>query len=78
MARVQSIDEIYADWRAEGYEFRPRDVIAEQERQAREALREHESDLLEAAELPDASEHLLAVAEQIRDHREAGNYTTQG
>lgn len=76
--KVQSISEISQAWKHEGRAFRVSDLVAEQERQGRESLRAHESDLLAAAKQPGASAHLLAVAEQIRDHRDAGHYTTQG
>lgn len=50
---------------------------AHQYEQERETQRRRETDLLAAAAiLSDPSDHLLAVAEQIRDHRAAGNYTT--
>jgi hypothetical protein len=74
---VEDLAAIAARWRAEGRAFRPRDVTAEWNRQGREALRERESRILATADQP-GSEHLQEVAKQIRDHRAAGNYTTQG
>jgi hypothetical protein len=60
------------------------DAVNEWHRQARENLRETESVLLETARRLDANDdgprarHLRELAEQIKDHREAGHYTTQG
>jgi hypothetical protein len=51
---------------------------AECQRQNREALREREDQILAAAELPDASEYTRELAAQVRDHRDAGHYTTNG
>lgn len=45
---------------------------------AREALRTRESLILAAAQEPGADSLTIALAEQIRDHRGAGHYTTQG
>lgn len=71
--------QVATKWLLEGREnWRPQDAVNESKRLGRERLRERETRLLEAAERPGASAHVKAVAEQIRDHREAGNYTTQG
>jgi len=78
MTAVESTEQIAKRWRTEGRDFRPADLVTEWQRQAREALRERESAVLVAAQAPDASEHLREVAASIRDHRAAGNYTTQG
>lgn len=57
-------------------------AIADHDALTREPQRQRESAILEAAAQLDASDdslqarHLRAVAEQIRDHRECGNYTT--
>jgi hypothetical protein len=56
----------------------PQQRIDERIRLGRESLRAREDGILAAAELDGASEHLRDVAEQIRDHRGAGKYTTQG
>jgi hypothetical protein len=77
MAKVQSIKEIGQAWKAEGRTYRVGDLVDEQKRQGRENLRELESNILAVADLP-GGEHLREVAEQIRDHRDAGHYTTQG
>lgn len=68
---------IRREWRAEGRQYRPQDILAEFNRRGRELVRERESAILAAAALP-GNEHLSEFAQQIRDHRAAGNYTTQG
>lgn len=69
---------IAAEWKREGRTYRPRDVTDEYMRRGREVVRDRESAILVAAAQPDATEGIREVAEQIRDHRAAGNYTTQG
>lgn len=78
MAEIETYAELAARWREEGRDFRMAEVRDEISRQARESLRERENAILAAAEMPDATDHIRAVAEQIRDHRDSGNYTTQG
>ena len=78
MTEVENPYKIQRRWRREGRTHRTEDVITEWKRQCREDLREREDAILAAAERPDASDHQRAVAEQIREHRAAGNYTTQG
>jgi hypothetical protein len=68
---AQTPREIGAKWRAEGRKFRPGEVIDEWRQQHREELRLAEDRILAAN--PDSE-----VARQIRDHRDAGQYTTQG
>lgn len=74
MAKVQSINEIYAQWRSEGREFRPGDVTAEWRQQGIDALREREDNIL-AAE-PGTYPHDLV--KQVQDRRDFGIYTTHG
>jgi hypothetical protein len=50
----------------------------EHRRQTLEEQRRREDAILAAADRPGADPHLLAVAQQIREHRDAGNYTTIG
>jgi hypothetical protein len=76
MTKVEDLQAITARYLREGRTLS--EATAEWKRQGREVLRERESAILAAAEQPGASEHLLQVAQQIRDHRDAGNYTTQG
>jgi hypothetical protein len=84
MTKIQSQAEIAQQWRAEGRDFRPGEVTDEWERQGIESLRERESQILASAEQVDPADdslqarHLREVADQIRDHRDAGHYTTQG
>lgn len=73
MTQVQSISEIYAAWRAEGRTFRPHEVTDEWRRQGREVVREREDRILANEDAYPAD-----IVKQIRDHRDAGNYTTQG
>lgn len=68
---MESMQEIAKRWQREGRTYRPREIADEWKRQGRELVRERESRILLHA--PDSE-----VAQQIRDHREAGNYTTQG
>lgn len=77
MAEVQTPQEIARAWKREGREFRAQEVSDEFQRQGRESVRERESAILAAVEMP-GGEHLREVAEQTRDHRDAGKYTTQG
>lgn len=71
MTEVESMRTIASRWKREGREYRPQELIDEWKRQGREFLRSCESAILEAD--PDSE-----IAAQIRDHRSAGNYTTQG
>lgn len=71
MSKVETTAQIQRRWKREGRTFRAADVVAEMQRQGREALRAREDAILAAD--PDSE-----VAAQIRDHRAAGNYTTQG
>lgn len=77
---VERPDEIADRWRAEqpARPFIPRDVRDEFTRQGREAVRAREDNILERVEQGDASPGLLELAQQVRDHRDAGRYTTQG
>jgi hypothetical protein len=76
MYQAEPLNEIVKRYRAEGR--RVTEAVAEHERQLREQRRDQESAILEAAKLPNALAHTIAVAEQISDHRAAGNYTTIG
>ena len=78
MGEPLSMQQIVDEWRAEGRTYRPRDVIVEFKRRGLVALREIESGILVEADQPRAGPHLLEEAQQIRDHRDAGQYTTQG
>ena len=70
MQTIETFEEIAKRWKAEGKTFRPRDLEIEWRRQGAWLAREREDDIL--ANLPNSE-----VAGQIRDHRAAGNWTTQ-
>jgi hypothetical protein len=68
---VESTNAIAKRWRNEGLTFTAADVTREWRRQGIEAARTREDQIL--ADSPDSE-----VAQQIRDHRATGNYTTMG
>ena len=70
MQNVETPPQIAARWKREGKSFRPGDVDEEFSRQGAWYVREREDAILRDA--PDSE-----VAGQIRDHRVAGNWTTQ-
>lgn len=84
MPDLETMHEIAARWRREGVPHTPRDVTAEWERQGLVHRRNRESEILAAADrLTDTNQslearHLREVAQQIHDHRGAGNWTTGG
>jgi hypothetical protein len=71
---AESPNEITKRWRAEGRDFRPGDVNAEFRQQGIDSLREREDRVLDAepGTYPDD------LVKQVQDHREAGQWTTQG
>lgn len=71
MIQVESIQTIAKRFRSEGKSIR--EAQAEWNRQSREALRERED-----AILANPGAHPAGIVEQVKDHRAAGNYTTQG
>lgn len=75
MTQIESMQTITKRFRSEGKSIG--EAVAEWNRQGREVVRERESAILADADRP-GGEHLSEFAQQIRDHRAAGNYTTQG